>query len=159
MAEENKPQIKHFVRIANTDLVGSKTVGYILKRVKGVGINFAHAACKLANVPVEKKVGILSDEEVKKLDEIIKNPVKAGMPVWMLNRRKDPETGTEKHLLLGDLKFTQDNDIKMMRKVKTYKGIRHGLGLPVRGQRTRSNFRKNKGKVLGVKRAKAGKKQ
>ena len=56
--------------------------------------------------------------------------------------------------------FTQDNDIKMMKKMRSYKGIRHSLGLPVRGQRTKSNFRKNKGKVLGVRKkegAKAGK--
>jgi small subunit ribosomal protein S13 len=47
----------------------------------------------------------------------------------------------------------------MMKRIRSYKGVRHSLGLPVRGQRTRSNFRKNKGKVLGVKRkegAKAG---
>ena len=50
------------------------------------------------------------------------------------------------------LSFTQDNDIKMMKKIKSYKGVRHILGQPVRGQRTKSNFRKNKGKVLGVKR-------
>ena len=47
---------------------------------------------------------------------------------------------------------------KFMKKIKSYRGIRHMFGLPVRGQRTRSNFRPNKGKVQGVKRGKAGKK-
>jgi small subunit ribosomal protein S13 len=51
--------------------------------------------------------------------------------------------------------FTKDNDIKLMRKIKSYKGTRHSAGQPVRGQRTKSNFRKSKGKVMGVKR-KAG---
>ena len=55
------------------------------------------------------------------------------------------------------MSFTQDNDIKMLKKIKSYKGIRHSLGLPVRGQRTRSNFRKNKGKVMGVKRKEGAK--
>ncbi len=78
----------------------------------------------------------------------------------MLNRRRDYETNENKHLVTGDIKFVQDNDIKRLKKIKTYKGVRHILELPVRGQRTKSNFRKNKGKVLGVKRrpgAKPGK--
>jgi len=77
----------------------------------------------------------------------------------MLNRRKDYETGEDKHLLSSDLAFTKDNDIKMLKKIKSYKGMRHAFGLPVRGQRTRSNFRRNKGKVTGVqkKKIKSGK--
>jgi len=62
--------------------------------------------------------------------------------------------------LVGDLKFTKENDIKLLKKVKSYRGMRHALGLPVRGQRTKSNFRRNKGKAsLGVKRAKGSKKK
>ena len=69
---------------------------------------------------------------------------------------KDYETGKDKHLTVADLTFTQDNDIKIMKKIKSYKGVRHILEQPVRGQKTKSNFRKNKGKVhLGVKK-KAG---
>jgi small subunit ribosomal protein S13 len=78
----------------------------------------------------------------------------------MLNRRKDMETGEDRHLTTADLKFFNDNDIKMMKKMRSYKGIRHMEGLPVRGQKTKSKFRKNKGKVMGVKRragAKTGK--
>ncbi len=78
--------------------------------------------------------------------------MKFGTPVWMLNRRKDLELGEDRHLITSDLTFTQDNDIKMLKKIRSYKGVRHILGQPVRGQRTKSNFRKNKGKVhLGVK--------
>jgi small subunit ribosomal protein S13 len=55
------------------------------------------------------------------------------------------------HLITTELDLTIDNDLKRMKKVKSYKGVRHMLGQPVRGQRTKSNFRKNKGKVsLGV---------
>jgi small subunit ribosomal protein S13 len=75
----------------------------------------------------------------------------------MVNRRYDYETGQNKHLLSGDLQYTIENDIKMMKKMKCYKGVRHILGQPVRGQRTRSNFRRNKGKVMGVKRSSGAK--
>ena len=98
--------------------------------------------------------------QANQLDEIIKEPAKFGIPSWLFNRKKDPEDNTDKHLVGSTLTFVQDNDIKMMKKMKSYKGIRHSLGLPVRGQRTRSNFRRNKGKVMGVKKkegAKSGK--
>ena len=75
----------------------------------------------------------------------------------MVNRRNDYDTGQNKHLLTGDLQFTVENDIKMMKKMKCYKGVRHILGQPVRGQRTRSNFRRNKGKVMGVRRSSGAK--
>ncbi|MDD5650977.1 MAG: 30S ribosomal protein S13, partial [Candidatus Nanoarchaeia archaeon] len=64
------------------------------------------------------------------------------------NRRKDPETGEDQHVISTDLKMKKDFDIKMMRKMKSYKGMRHSFGLPVRGQRTRAHFRH--GKSLGV---------
>ena len=101
----------------------------------------------------------MSEAETKRIEEVIVNPLKFGIPSWMLNRRKDMETGEDRHLVVNDLIFTQETDVKMMKKMRTYKGVRHMLGGPVRGQRTRSNFRKNKGKVMGVKKSKVGKKQ
>jgi small subunit ribosomal protein S13 len=154
MAEE----LKHLVRIANTDMKGTQQILYGLKRVKGVGFMFANAVCKMTKIDPTKKAGALSDEEIKKLEFVIKNPLKHNFPVWMLNRRKDMDTGEDKHLSTSDLRFTLDTDIKQMKKIKSYRGIRHMFGLPVRGQRTRSNFRPNKGKVKGVQRSKVGKK-
>jgi len=151
------PELKHLVRIINTDLDGKKAIAFALAKIKGVGIPFAHAACRMAKVDINKKTGALTDAEVKKVEEIIKDPIKAGLPRWLVNRRFDYETGQDKHLLSGDLQFTIDNDIKIMKKIKTYKGVRHILGQPVRGQRTRSNFRKNKGKVMGVRRSASAK--
>lgn len=144
---------RHIVRIANTDLQGLKAVGYALSKIKGVGITFGIAACRMAGIAPEHKCGELSDAQIQKLDAIIKQPVKHGIPVWMLNRQRDMDTGADLHLTGGDLQFAQENDVKLMKKIKCYKGIRHMLGAPVRGQRTRSNFRKNKGKVMGVRRA------
>jgi len=154
-AEKPKGDFQHFVRILNTDLEGAKTLKNSLRKIKGVGFMFANAVCALAGINENKITGELTDEEAKKLEEIIKNPSKSGIPIWMLNRRKDNETGENKHLLTSDLDFTKENDIKTLKKIKAYRGIRHMFNLPVRGQKTKSNFRPNKGKArLGVKRAK-----
>lgn len=151
MAEE----FKHLVRIANTDLKGDKQILLGLTKIRGLGFMFANSVCIIAGVEKAFKIGNLSDEQIKRLDEVIKNPLKYNIPKWMLNRRKDYETNEDKHIITGDIKFIQDNDIKRLKKIKCYRGMRHAFGLPVRGQRTKSNFRRNKGKVTGVKKSKA----
>ena len=84
----------------------------------------------------------------------LSNPKKFNVPLWLLNRRKDPETNEDKHIITDDMRFIQENDVKILKKIKSYKGVRHMHGLPTRGQRTKSNFRRNKGNVIGVKRKK-----
>jgi small subunit ribosomal protein S13 len=148
---------KHIVRIAQVDVSGDKPIKIALKKIKGVGFNLASAACNLANISQNQKAGELTDEQVKKLNEIISNPQEKGIPLWMLNRRKDYETGKDTHLLMGTLDYTKDNTIKRLRKIKSYKGTRHSQGLPVRGQRTKANFRRSKGKVVGVAKKKGAK--
>lgn len=142
--------IRHITRIANTDLKGTQQALYALPHVKGIGLMYAHAVFKVAGIDGTRKIGTLTDEELKRVEDIIKNPTKFGIPEWLLDRRKDPETGQDKHLVTNDLIFVQDNDVKQMKKMKCWKGVRHMLGQPVRGQKTRSNFRKGKGNVMGV---------
>ncbi|MBT4651833.1 30S ribosomal protein S13 [Candidatus Woesearchaeota archaeon] len=158
MAEEKKqdPGFKHIVRIANVDLPGQKPIRVALKKIKGVGFSLAHMACILAGIDKTAKTGELNDAAISRLDGVVKDPVKSGVPTWALNRRKDYESGDDTHLTMGNLDFTKDNDIKRLKKIKAYRGVRHSLNRPVRGQKTRSNFRKSKGKVVGVK--KKGKK-
>lgn len=152
MAEQ---QIKHLVRIVNTDLNGQKPLHMALLGIKGVGVPFSNMVCSFSGIDKLTKVGLLNEEQIKKLDTIIRNPAQFGAPAWMLNRRRDFDTNETKHILGSDLDFVKENDIRRLKKIKSYRGIRHGLGLPTRGQRTRSNFRKNKGKVhLGVQRKK-----
>jgi small subunit ribosomal protein S13 len=146
---------RHIVRINNTDLKGDKKIGHQLTKIKGIGFMMANFVSEAAKIDRDKKAGDLSDEEIKRIDEVIKDPLKYNIPDWMINRRKEVETGEKKHLTTSDLTFNVENDIRRMRKVKSYKGMRHSIGQPVRGQKTRSNFRKNKGKVMGVKRAKS----
>ena len=150
MAEEKKSNFKHIVRVAQVDLVGKKPIKIALKKIKGVGLNMASAVCNLSGVNKDKITGELTDEEISKLTEILTNPEKNGIPNWMLNRRKDYESGEDKHLITGTLDFIKDNTIKRLRKIKCYRGVRHSTNRPVRGQRTKSNFRRSKGKVVGV---------
>lgn len=158
--EKEKQELKYFVRIANTDLDGKKPIYHSLTSIKGVGPMFANMLCNIAKIDRNKKTGYLSKEEAELLDKILADPSKYNAPEWMFNRRRDVEDNVSKHLVTSNLEFVTGNDIKIMKKIKSYKGMRHAAGLPVRGQRTKSNFRKNKGKVMGVKRsptAKAGK--
>lgn len=148
---EETTGFRYIVRIVNTDVDGNKKILSSLRKIKGVGFMFANAICSTANINQSKKTGYLSDDEVRRIDEVTKNPLKFNIPVWMLNRRKDYETGKDMHVLTTDLNFAKDSDIKRLKKIKCYRGIRHAAGLPVRGQRTKSNFRKNKGNVMGVK--------
>ena len=155
MAEEQK--VKHIVRIANTDVSGQKAIVIALTKIRGIGYVFANTACKLAHVDKTKKAGLLEPGEVEKLTEVIQDPAKFNVPSWLFNRRKDYETGEDKHIIMGDLIFTNQQDVRRLQKIKSYKGLRHASGLPLRGQRTKSNFRRNKGKAVGVKRKKGGK--
>ncbi len=145
---EDKKDFKYIVRIVNSDIDGKHQIAVGLTRIKGVGHVFANAICDKADIDKRKITGELSDAEVAKLEEVIKSK---DFPTWMFNRRKDPETGEDTHLIGADIKFIQENDVKLMKKSKSYKGSRHQAGLPARGQRTKSNFRKNKGKAQGAK--------
>jgi small subunit ribosomal protein S13 len=151
--EEQRKDFKHIVRIVNTDLDGNKPILDSLRKIKGVGFMFSNMICHMAGVDKHKQTGYLSDDDILKIEDVLKDPVKHKAPAWMLNRRGDVETGEDIHVITGDLKFQQENDIKMMKMIRSYKGVRHSFGQPVRGQKTRSNFRKNKGKVMGVKRS------
>ena len=59
--------IKHFVRIRNTDLLGSKQILMALQKIHGVGFNFANAICYATKIPPTKITGTLSDEEIQQL--------------------------------------------------------------------------------------------
>ena len=153
--KQQDKNFRYIVRIADTDLDGKKHILIALRKIKGVGIMYANFACNTADVDKTKKAGYLSVEEVKKLEDVVKNPLRYGAPEWILNRRNAPETGHDSHLLTANLMFAKENDIKAMKKTKSYKGLRHVWGLTVRGQKTKSNFRRNKGKSsLGVQKKK-----
>ncbi len=132
-------QTRNVVRIASRDINGNKHVYYGLADIYGIGYGFAHALCQVLHIDITKKMSALTPEEIKKIEEMIKAP--HDMPLWVLNRRKDVDSGKDVHMVSSDLKLRIDFDLRKMKKIKSYKGVRHGMGLPVRGQRTKSHFR------------------
>jgi len=145
--------IHGIIRISEVDVDGTKKLYQALLRVKGIGQTLAAAIPKAAGIDANALAGSLSDQQLEHIEAVINDPLKFGIPVHLVNRRSDPVTGTNKQLVSSELSITNKSDIDMMKKMRCYKGIRHELGLPVRGQRTRSSFRT--GMTAGVTRAKA----
>jgi len=146
---QSSREFRHIVRFIGTDLEGSKKAAYGISKIRGVGTNFAHAVVKAAGINPEARIGTLSDAEMNRIEDAIRDPAKHGIPSRMFNRRKDLETGRDVHLVGPDLVLSQKGDIDFMKDIRTWKGIRHSLGLKVRGQRTRTTGRS--GKAVGVK--------
>lgn len=144
--------LRKIVRIAGTDIDGERKIGSSLHRIKGVDFMLANAVLKALGMDGAKKIGELSPEEIKKLEGALRNPIDAGVPSFLVNRRRDPESGEDRHIISSDLVLRKDFDIKAMKKKKSYKGMRHAIGLKVRGQRTKSTGRR--GSAVGVKRKK-----
>lgn len=141
-------EIKQIVRISGVDLDGKLKVVYGLSRIRGVGVSFANAIVRVLGIPSETRIGYLSEEEIAKLEDAMRNPIKYGIPEWMLNRRRDPVTGQNLHLVGSDVDFAVREDIERMKRINSWKGVRHALGLKVRGQHTRTTGRK--GRTVGV---------
>jgi len=145
---EEKVSEERLVRILAADIPGNKKIDVGLIRIKGVSWSFSNAVCKILKIDKNRRIDSLNEDEIKKISEFIKNPK---MPGFMMNRRKDFETGQNKHLIGSDLDLQKEFDIKRLKKIRSYRGLRHALGQPVRGQRTRSHFRtKGKKKAIGV---------
>jgi len=155
-AKEKKPEkkrkmiegVRGIVRIAEIDLDGNKKVRNAILGIKGIGKSLANGILTASGLDSEALLGSLTEEQIHKLEDAIKNPSNYGIPYHMLNRRLDPSTGENRHLVSSELRLAVKSDIDFMKKIRCYKGIRHELGLPVRGQRTRSSFRT--GMIVGV---------
>ena len=146
-------EINYIVRVVGKDLDGTRPVSEAIQGLKGIGhrtgLIIANKFNKEHNVPLEKKLGDLTPQEVKQLEDIVANPANHGLPKWALNRRKDYDTGEDKHLTMNDLDFQLRNDFQRLAEIKSYKGLRHMWGLTVRGQKTKSTHR-GKGGTVGV---------
>ena len=142
-------EFRHIVRFIGTDLDGSKKVVYGLSKIRGVGPNFAQAVVKSARINPEARIGTLSEADISRVEDVIRDPLKHGIPPRLVNRRKDVETGRDMHFVGPDLALKLKADVDLMKDIRSWKGIRHSLGLKVRGQRTRTTGRS--GKAVGVK--------
>lgn len=148
VVKPEEKELRAIVRVAATDLDGEKPLINALKGIKGVSHMMSKAVCTVSGFDPNTKLGALTETDIQKLEGIIKDPLNFGIPFWAANRRKDIGTGRDLHITGPDLDMVKRFDVQRMIDMKSYKGVRHMLGLPVRGQRTRSSFRK--GRVVGV---------
>ncbi|MFU0824280.1 30S ribosomal protein S13 [Clostridium sp.] len=110
-------------RIAGIDLPKEKRVEIGLTYIYGIGLNRSHEILKATGVNPDTRVRDLSEEEVNAIRDYI----------------------TKNFVVEGDLRRTIALDIKRLVEIGCYRGIRHRKGLPVRGQKTKTNARTRKG--------------
>ncbi len=125
-------------RIAGVDIPNDKQVAISLTYIYGIGRTRALEICRHTGVDPAKKVKDLTDEELSRIREFIDRNFKVE----------------------GELRAQMRQDIQRLIEINCYRGIRHRRGLPVRGQRTRTNARTRKGPrktVAGKRRAKVRK--
>lgn len=114
-------------RIAGVDIPNEKRVDIGLRIIYGVGKNNIYTILGAANVDPSKRMKELSEEEISRLQKII-----------------------EGYKVEGDLRRERQENIKRLKEIGSYRGLRHLRNLPVRGQRTRSNARTKRGKRVTV---------
>ena len=143
---------KYIIRIANSDVSGEERLVNALTSIRGSGPRISKAIVQKLKLDPNKLAGKIDDKNVVDIENAIMN-LNDYVPDWLLNRQKDYDTGEDIHPVSVELKMTHDEDLNRMKKVKSYKGIRHASGHKVRGQRTYSNGRK--GLALGVSKKRA----
>ena len=148
--KEGEPEIRHIVRIANTDLEGRRSVVYGLTGIKVISRRIAKILTVNAGLDPQATIGYLKDNEIEKLQSSVDN-ITTIVPTWMVNKQNDIMSGEDRHLIGIDVMLGLNEDLNLMKKMRSYKGVRHEKGLRVRGQRTRSTGRK--GRTVGVTRA------
>ena len=143
-------EYKHIVRVASADIDGQENLLQGLTRIKGVGLRIAKSIINQLELDPSQRLGYITDETIAGIEQIIKDPVAAGLPDWYVNRPRDRMSGKMMHLIGSDLDFAHKNDIDRLRRIKSWRGTRHTLGLKVRGQHTRTTGRG--GMAVGVSR-------
>ncbi len=157
MAEKQKTsdsEFRELVRLLDKDIKGSFSIYDSIRKIKGCGFMIANVICKTIELEKSRKIGSIPPEELKQIEKIIQSIEKQEIPNWLLNRRKDNDTGEDKHLISSDLDLSRKFDIQFLKKIKSFRGYRHSRGdkghkIKARGQRTRGTGRQ-KGKTVGV---------
>ncbi|HKW04887.1 MAG TPA: 30S ribosomal protein S13 [Nitrososphaerales archaeon] len=144
-------EFRHIVRISGRDLDGTKKIAPAIAEIKGVGDSFGNAIAVSLKMDNRIRLGQLSDKQLQQIEAALKDISSLNLPVWMLNRRKDIDSGMNVHRFGSDLDFIIKNDVEREKNLLSWRGVRHSLGLKVRGQRTRTTGRK--GRTVGVKKS------
>lgn len=144
-------EFRYLVRIRGKDLEGRKKLIPAIADLRGVGDNFAQSVVSSLGLDPKLRLGTLSDSQLRDLEKALTDGSSLKVPQWAFNRRRDPETGETKQLVGSDLDFAIKTDMDREKTVQSWRGVRHGLGLKVRGQRTRTTGRK--GRTVGVRKS------
>jgi small subunit ribosomal protein S13 len=110
-------------RVAGVDIPGNKPISISLTRIYGVGRTTALRVLKQAGIDENVRASNLSEDELSRVASII----------------------DKSYMIEGELRRLVTQNISRLREIGCYRGIRHRVGLPVRGQRTRTNARTRKG--------------
>jgi len=152
--ERKKQVAREIVRVYGIDLNGNLRIDRALRNIKGIGIRtstyLANDFFAKAKLPKNTLLGNIPSDKDEILNDIVS---KIAVPEWMSNRQRDLYTGESKHLTGSDLIFTIREDKQRLSRVKARRGMRLLAGLRVRGQKTKSNFRRKMGVVGVVKKA------
>ena len=116
------------VRLVGVDLPQNKRVEIALTYIYGIGQTTSKAILAEAKIEPTTRVKDLTEAEIQKINDLI----------------------SSNQTVEGDLKRLVTNNIKRLKDINSYKGVRHKAGLPVNGQRTRTNARTRKGKAIAV---------
>jgi len=143
MVKESE-KVTEIIRLVDKDLNAEYPIYFALTRIRGISWSFANAILNVLNIDRSKKLKELSEEEIKKIEDVARNPSKYNIPSWLYNNQKEYYTGEDKHYISSDLKLKVEFNIRRLKKIRCYRGIRHELNLPVRGQCTRTHFKKMK---------------
>lgn len=115
------------VRIAEIDLSENKRIDFALTKIYGIGWSNVEKILARAKVDPAKRTTALNEEEVSRIQKVV-----------------------DGYKVEGDLRRELQGNIKRLKEIGSYRGIRHAHNLPVRGQRTRSNARTKRGKRITI---------
>ena len=149
--EDLGDDFSYIIRMSDTDVDGLRPLASALTAINGVGDRTAIQICRQTGFEPTRLAGHLTADEQQTLMKAVEDYAEK-VPLWMLNRQRDIESGEELHLTGQQVKLVQKDDIDRLRAIKAYRGVRHANRQKVRGQRGRSNGRF--GLTLGVQRKK-----
>ncbi|MEM3481030.1 MAG: 30S ribosomal protein S13, partial [Candidatus Korarchaeum sp.] len=110
-------ELKRVVRLLNTTLDGTKPVLVSLTNVKGISYTLATAILRKAGVNPTKRLGELTEEEYSRIEDVVNDPEKYGIPWWLMNRQKDYRSNESTILIGDDVNWYVTQDINLMKKM------------------------------------------
>jgi len=148
----SETSFRHVVRMVGFDLPGDVKVPYALSRIRGVGINLALSLCKQLGIDPSLRLGEVEEAKLESLERVLRDKKHPALPLWFKNRRSDVLENEDMHLIGSELLMGVRGDVELLKRIKCWRGVRHSLGLKVRGQRTRVTGRF--GRSVGVSKGK-----